>query len=107
MTAPETIGETETTAPAAHQLDETVMDDLDYLLARRDALQDVLSDRPFSHVLREFLHHLEVDIRLQKGHSDVFQGLTDVLLVQSAASLEPLETWSSLSVRSFEHNVKP
>ena len=47
----------------AHQRNQLVIDDLDRLLARRDALEDILADALGPDLADEAFRHLLVDIR--------------------------------------------
>ena len=58
-------GEHELRAAGTHQLRQLLMDDLHDLLARGDALQDLLAQRPLSHLRDEVLDDLEVDVGLE------------------------------------------
>ena len=67
------------------------MDDLHDLLARREALQDVLAERALLDRSREVLRDLEVDVRLEQGEPDLAHRLRDGLLVETATA-KPTES---------------
>ena len=48
------------------------MYDLDHLLSRGDAFQNLLSDGPLPDILDEVSDNPEVDVSLEQGHSDLF-----------------------------------
>jgi hypothetical protein len=58
------------------------------LLARRDALQHLLSERPLAHVRDEILDDLEVDVGLEQREADLTHRTRDRLLVELAAAAE-------------------
>ncbi len=91
---------------AAHQLPQLVPDDLDDLVPRRQALQHVLPHGLDPHALDEVLDDLEVDVRLQQRHPDLFQGLADVLLREHTLPAEPLENGFKLLAEGFEHTIE-
>ena len=61
------------------------------LLARRDALQHLLSERALAHLGDEVLDDLEVDVGLEQGQADLPHGTRDRLLVELAAAAEVAE----------------
>jgi len=91
----------------AHELGKPVMDDLDHLLARRDALQDLLADGPHADILDKVLDDLEMNVRLEKRHADIPEGGGDVLLVQPASALELLEDGVEFFRQRLEHDDNP
>jgi len=68
-----------------------VVDDLDHLLARRQAAHHFLADSAFAHAANELLHHLEVDVSLQQRQAHLAHGDVDVALGQLAALLQVVE----------------
>ena len=76
---------------AAHELHETVVDDLDDLLPGREALEDFLPNGSRPDILDEVLDDAEVHVGLEKGHPDLLHGVLDVLLVEPPAAPELLE----------------
>ncbi len=67
------------------------MDDLHDLLARLEALEDVLPQRPFPYCADELLDHLEVDVRLEERKADLTRGARDRLLVEARPAAEVAE----------------
>ena len=76
---------------AAQDLDQLVMDDLDDLLPRAQALHHFLSERLLLHGIRELLHDLEVHVGFEQGDSDFLERLVEVLFADAAFALEVLE----------------
>ncbi len=58
----------------AEQRQHLVADDPHDLLRRREALQNLLIDRPVAHPVDESLHDLEVHVRLEQRHANLTQG---------------------------------
>ena len=65
---------------AAEQLDQLVVDDLHDLLARGEALEDLLPDGLLADALDEGPDDLEVDVGLEEGDAHLAERLLDVLL---------------------------
>ena len=65
-------------ARLAEHLDQLVVDDLDDLLGRVEALEDLLADRPLADPLDEALGDLEVDVGLEQRAADLLERLVDV-----------------------------
>ena len=76
---------------AAEQADQFLVDDLDDLLGRGQAFQDLGVGRLFGDRLDEILGDLEVDVRLEKRHADFAHGLLDVGLGQASLAAQVLE----------------
>lgn len=72
----------------AHQLDQTVMDNFNHLLARCDALEHFFADRANAHIFDKITNNFKIDIRLQKSHADFLQGRADTLLVKNSSAFE-------------------
>ena len=68
-----------------------VLKDFDDLLARRDAAQNVLSQRSALDARDKVLGDPEMDIRLEKSHPDFAQGIRDILLADAPMSAEVFE----------------
>ena len=66
-----------------HQL---LVDDLDDLLCRGQALGQVGADAALPHLGHETTDDREVDVRLQEGEADLAEGLVDLGLPQAAAA---------------------
>ena len=67
------------------------MDDFHDLLARRDALQHLLSHGTDTHVFDEVLDNLEIHIGLEQGHTDFPERPLDILLIQTTPALQPFK----------------
>ena len=61
-----------------HEFDEFVMDDLDRLLAGRDALDDSLAETCLADLGDEFIGDLDVDVGVDQGVADVLHGFGDI-----------------------------
>ena len=68
------------------QRDQLVVDDLDDLLAGRQALEDLVADRPLADARDEVLDDLEVDVRLEERETDLAHGGIDVGFADPAAA---------------------
>ena len=64
------------------------MDELDDLLARVEALEDVLSEGLRLHARDEVLDDLEVDVGLEQREADLAHRLVDGVLVQPLGAAE-------------------
>ena len=58
----------------------SVMDDLDDLLARAQALHDFLAKGLLLHGIRELLHDFEIHVGFEQGDTDFLQRFVEVLL---------------------------
>ena len=67
------------------------MDDLDDLLARREALQHLRVDRALLDTRDEVLRNGEVYVGLEQRHTDLAQRLVEVFLGEPALVTEPSE----------------
>ena len=74
--------EREVAARAAHQLGELLVDDLDHLLARVEAVEDARAQAALSDLRGELLDDLEVDVGLEQGEADLAHRAVDVRLGQ-------------------------
>ena len=72
----------------SHEVDHLLIDDLDDHLTRIQAVHHILSDGALRHGIRELLHDLEIDVRLEKRHLDLFQRLFDVRFGQESFAPE-------------------
>ena len=70
---------------AAHQPGQLLVDDLDHLLARVEALQHLGAETALLQRLGEGFDDLEVDVGLEQGEADLAHRRIDVALVQLAA----------------------
>ena len=73
---------------AAHQGDQLLVDDLDDLLGRGQALHDLLAHGALRHLCTEVLGHLVVDVGFQQGHAHFPHGGLDVGLGQFAVAAQ-------------------
>ena len=67
------------------------MDDLHDLLARREALQDLLAEGALAHLGDEALDDLEVDVGLEQREPDLAHRARDRLLVELPPPAEVAE----------------
>ena len=67
------------------------MDDLHDLLARRETLQDVLTEGTLLDRRGEALGDLQVDVRLEEREPHLAHGLRDRLLVETSAPAQIAE----------------
>ncbi len=79
------------------------MHDLDHLLPRREALQDVLPESALLDGRGEVPRDLEIDVGLEQRETDLAHGPRDRLLVESAATAEPAERRLELVGQGVEH----
>jgi hypothetical protein len=96
-------GKPQQAARAAHQFDQAVMYDLYDLLARGNAFEDLLANGPHPDVLYEILDHTKIDISLEKGHADLFQGHLNISLIQTASPPEFLKDAVQFFCKAFKH----
>jgi hypothetical protein len=67
------------------------VDDLDDLLAGREARRDLGAHRPLPHLGHEVAHDAEVDVRLEQREADLAHRLLDVLLAQPSLPPQSVE----------------
>ena len=79
------VGHRELAAGAAHQLGQLLVDDLDDLLARVEAVQHLGAEARSFSVVGERFDDFEVDVRLEQGEADLAHRRVDVGLAQLAA----------------------
>src|SRR5207248_9851760 len=87
----------------AEQLDQLVVNNFDDLLARLDALNDLLAERFALHPLDEIAHHLEIDVRIQQGQPDLAQGVADVSFGNLAQAAQVLEGALEFAAQCIEY----
>ena len=87
----------------AHHRDQLVTHDADELLARREALHDLLPERAQAHPLDELLHHGKRDVRLEERHADLAQGVADVVLGEAPLAPQVLQRAGQALGQAFEH----
>jgi hypothetical protein len=68
------------------------VDDLDDLLARLQALQDLLAERALPHLRDELLDDLEVDVGLEERETDLAHRTRDRVVVELSASAQVAES---------------
>ena len=76
---------------AAENLDQLIANDLYDLLARTQTLQYFRTDSFRPHSIGELFDDLEIHVRFEKCHADLFQGFLDVKLRQPAFTAQILE----------------
>ena len=76
---------------AAEGVDQLVVDDLDDLLGRAQALGQVEPDGLLLDASDNPLDHAEVDVGLEEGEADLAQDLVDLLLAQPPPAAQALE----------------
>jgi len=74
-----------------HEPDQLLVDDLDDLLARGEAVQDLLPHGALADVFHKLLDHLVIHIRFEQGHPDFFESLLDVFLCEPSLPLQLFE----------------
>ena len=79
------------------------MDDLHDLLARSQALADVLTDRTLAHLRDELPHDLEVDVGLEQGEPHLAHRARDGLVVERAAAAKVAKGVLELVGERVEH----
>ena len=72
----------------AEERQHLVAHDADDLLRRRQALEDLLVDRPVADAIDERLDDLEVDVRLEQRHPDFAQRGLDGLLGEAGLTAQ-------------------
>ena len=86
--------------------DEFLVDDLDDLLAGRQALHDVATDGALLHPGQEGLHHRNVDIGFEQRQTDFAQGSVDVGLAETAFAAQTSEDVAEAIGESVEHRAE-
>jgi hypothetical protein len=97
------LAESEAGGSCAHQLGQLLVDDLDDLLSRREALQHLLAERPLSDAGDEVAHDLEVDVGLEQREPDLAHRTRDRFLVEPALLAEVAERSGELLGEGVEH----
>ena len=85
------------------QRDELVVDDLDDLLAGRQAVEHLVADGPLADARDEVLDDLEVDVRLEQRQADLAHGGIDVGLADPAAAGQAAERLAQPVAEGVEH----
>ena len=78
-------------AAGAHQRGQLLVDHLHDLLARREALQDLLAEGALAHLGHEALDHLEVDVGLEQRKPDLAHRARDRFLIELPPPAEVAE----------------
>ena len=91
---------------AAHQSDQLLVDDLDHLLGRGQALHDLLAHGALRHLCTEVLGHLVVDVGFQQGHPDFAHRGLDVGLGQFAVAAQFFEHTGKAVGQRFKCHVR-
>ena len=78
------LAEREPRLALAHQRRQLLVDDLHDLLARRQALEHLLAERPLAHARDEVADDGEVDVGLEQREADLAHRARDRLLVEPA-----------------------
>src|SRR6185312_6126756 len=91
----------------AEHLDQSVMDDLDYLLARRDRAQHLLADRLLGRAVDELAHDRQGDIGLEQGDADFAHRAAHVGLIERAAAAQAVEDAAQTIAQALEHALLP
>ena len=85
--------ESEPRVARAHERGELLVDDLHHLLPRREAPQDVLSERALLDRGSEVTRDLEVHVRLEEREPDLAHRLRDGVLVEADRSGRGRRAW--------------
>ncbi len=88
---------------AAEDGAQLVVDDLDDLLARGQALGEVDPDQLLPDPRHEVADDPKVDVGLQQGQADLAQGLVDVGFAQPAPAAQPAEDGVEAVGQGLEH----
>ena len=82
---------------------ELLLDDLDELLARREALRHLLPHGALAHPLDERLDHRQRDVGLEQRSAHLAQGVLDVLFGQARLTPDRLERLRQTLAEILEH----
>ena len=91
---------------AAHQGDQLLVDDLDDLLGRGQALHDLLAHGALGDLCAEVLRYFVVDVGFQQGHPDLAHGGFDVRLAQFAVAAQLFEHTGKAVGQRFKCHVR-
>ena len=92
-------------AAAAHEGGQFLIDDLYNHLGGGEGFHHVLAHGPLGDRGHKAFNHLEIDVRLQKGHFDLLHGLLHIGLGQTALAPQALEHGGQLIGETFKcHN---
>ena len=98
--------EGELRARRAEQLGQLLVDDLDDLLAGRQAREHLLADGALAHRGDERLDDAEVDVGLEQGEPDLAHRAIDVVLAQRSARAEVAERGLQFVGKRLEHAAR-
>ena len=90
---------------AAEGRDQLLVDDLDDLLGRAEALRDLGALGPLLHPGDQALHDPDVDVGLEEGEADLATHLVDVLLGEATAAAEAGEDAVEAVGEGVEHGA--
>ena len=85
------------------ELDELVVDDLDDLLAGREAFEDLGAERLLADMRDEVLDDLEVDVGLEQGEPDLAHRGVKIGLADAAAAGQVAECLAQSLAQGVEH----
>ena len=85
------------------QRDQLLVDDLDHLLTRRQAVEHVGADGLLADARDEVLDDLEVDVGLEQGQADLAHGGVDVGFADPAAAGQVAERLAQPVAEGVEH----
>ena len=92
--------------PAAEHFDHLLVDDIDDLVHRREALRDVGAKGTFANARHEILDDLVVDVCLEQGEAHFAKGLVEVFFGYCPAPAEAPENALQLIGQRVEHIYK-
>ncbi len=96
-------GEFEAGSVAAEEFDQLVADDLDDLLGGRERGKHLGANGFGADVLDEFVDDVEIDVGIEHGDADLFEGLIHVFFRESALAPEGLEGSLQLFCKVLKH----
>src|SRR5207244_5029257 len=96
----------ETAFRVAEERHHLVANDLDHLLRRREAAEDVLPHRAVANTVDERLDDLEVDVGLEQREANLAQRGLDVLFRQPPLAAERLENVLEAAAEGIKHEVR-
>ena len=87
----------------AHGDFQLLLDNLDELLARRQAAGDLLAHGTFAHSLDERLDHRQGNVRLEQRLAHLAQGVLDVVVGQACLTLDRLQRLGQTLAQVLKH----
>jgi len=91
------------TSRLAERGDQFLIDDLDHLLRRLEALLDFSADGPLFDAVDEVLGDLEVNVGFEQGHAHLAHGGVNVILGQLAFAPKLFKDVLQAITEAFEH----